>query len=199
MEYFAKSVPNGGSKEEQVTLKQHLDDTVECAQDFFEKFGHYFTEKEKAIIIEACKVHDLGKANIVFQSKINKELHVIKTQEIPHGFLSAMTTSPEEFKNHIPEADNDDYKAFYTAVYHHHVREDKNGDDIILNFCKKYYNPYIRDFLNDESIKAKVSSINKYLLFRNTGSISGNKYIMSCYDCKLQAFVTTFLKVFLSF
>ena len=133
MEYFAKSVPNGGSKEEQVTLKQHLDDTVKCAQDFFEKFGHYFTEKEKAIIIEACRVHDLGKANIVFQSKINKELDVIKTQEIPHGFLSAMTTSPEEFKNHIPEADNDDYKAFYTAVYHHHVREDKNGDDIILN------------------------------------------------------------------
>ena len=111
MEYFAKSVPNGGSKEEQVTLKQHLDDTVKCAQDFFEKFGHYFTEKEKAIIIEACRVHDLGKANIVFQSKINKELDVIKTQEIPHGFLSAMTTSPEEFKNHIPEADNDDYKA----------------------------------------------------------------------------------------
>lgn len=182
MEYFAKSVPNGGSKEEQVTLKQHLDDTVKCAQDFFEKFGHYFTEKEKAIIIEACRVHDLGKANIVFQSKINKELDVIKTQEIPHGFLSAMTTSPEEFKNHIPEADNDDYKAFYTAVYHHHVREDKNGDDIILNFCKKYYNPYIRDFLNDESIKAKVSGINKYLLFRNTGSISGSKYIMSCYD-----------------
>ena len=64
MEYFAKSVPNGGSKEEQVTLKQHLDDTVKCAQDFFEKFGHYFTEKEKAIIIEACRVHDLGKANI---------------------------------------------------------------------------------------------------------------------------------------
>ena len=87
MEYFAKSVPNGGSKEEQVTLKQHLDDTVKCAQDFFEKFGHYFTEKEKAIIIEACRVHDLGKANIVFQSKINKELDVIKTQEIPHGFL----------------------------------------------------------------------------------------------------------------
>ena len=47
MEYFAKSVPNGGSKEEQVTLKQHLDDTVKCAQDFFEKFGHYFTEKGK--------------------------------------------------------------------------------------------------------------------------------------------------------
>ena len=118
MEYFAKSVPNGGSKEEQVTLKQHLDDTVKCAQDFFEKFGHYFTEKEKAIIIEACRVHDLGKANIVFQSKINKELDVIKTQEIPHGFLSAMTTSPEEFKNHIPEADNDDYKAFYLSLIH---------------------------------------------------------------------------------
>ena len=78
MEYFAKSVPNVGSKEEQVTLKQHLDDIVECAQDFFEKFGHYFTKKEKAIIIEACRVHDLGKANIVFQSKINKELDAIR-------------------------------------------------------------------------------------------------------------------------
>ena len=86
MEYFAKSVPNGGSKEEQVTLKQHLDDTVKCAQDFFEKFGHYFTEKEKAIIIEACRVHDLGKANIVFQSKINKELDVIKTGDTTRIF-----------------------------------------------------------------------------------------------------------------
>ena len=54
MEYFAKSVPNGGSKEEQVTLKQHLDDTVKCAQDFFEKFGHYFTEKEKTYRGRVC-------------------------------------------------------------------------------------------------------------------------------------------------
>lgn len=46
MEYFAKSVPNGGSKEEQVTLKQHLDDTVKCAQDFL-KIRTLFTEKEK--------------------------------------------------------------------------------------------------------------------------------------------------------
>ena len=36
MEYFAKSVPNGGSKEEQVTLKQHLDDRGKCEQVFFE-------------------------------------------------------------------------------------------------------------------------------------------------------------------
>ena len=47
MEYFAKSVPNGGSKEEQVTLKQHLDDTVECAQDFFENSDIILQKKKK--------------------------------------------------------------------------------------------------------------------------------------------------------
>ena len=77
MEYFAKSVPNGGSKEEQVTLKQHLDDTVKCAQDFFEKFGHYFTEKEKNLVIEACRIHDLGKANLLFQMVVQPKLKMI--------------------------------------------------------------------------------------------------------------------------
>ena len=182
MKFYAKSVPNGVSQEEQVTLKQHLVDIVGCAQEFFREFGRYFTDKEKAMVIEACRVHDLGKANIVFQSKINNELDVIKTQEIPHGFLSAMVTSPEEFKNRVPEADNDDYKAFYTAVYHHHAREDKNTDDVILNFCRKYFVQYIREFLNDETIKARVAGINKYLLFRNTGSIVGNSYSLAYYD-----------------
>ena len=42
MEYFAKSVPNGGSKEEQVTLKQHLDDTVECILLFLILFVIFF-------------------------------------------------------------------------------------------------------------------------------------------------------------
>ena len=45
----------------QVTLKQHLEDIVICAENFFEMYGGYFTQKEKKLIIEACRIHDIGK------------------------------------------------------------------------------------------------------------------------------------------
>ena len=60
--------------EEQKTLREHLDETVECAERFFEQYGKYFTEKEKALIFTACKYHDVGKANLVFQANISDEV-----------------------------------------------------------------------------------------------------------------------------
>lgn len=53
-------------EEEQKTLKEHLEETVRCAQSFLEKYGSYFTEKEKYLICTACKCHDFGKANLIF-------------------------------------------------------------------------------------------------------------------------------------
>lgn len=43
----------------QVTLKQHLEEIVICAENFFEIYGRYFTEKEKCLVIEACRIHDI--------------------------------------------------------------------------------------------------------------------------------------------
>ena len=60
-------------EEEQKTLKEHLEETVRCAQSFLEKYGSYFTEKEKYLICTACKCHDFGKANLIFQSLISGE------------------------------------------------------------------------------------------------------------------------------
>ena len=49
--------------EEQKKLKEHQEDIVKCAEMFFLQYGVYFTEKEKALVIEACRIHDWGKVN----------------------------------------------------------------------------------------------------------------------------------------
>ena len=85
MKYYAKSKKKGLSdkergkqikepEEEQKTLNSHQEDIVRCAEAFFEEYGRYFSEKEKRLVIESCRIHDWGKANLVFQAMINPEL-----------------------------------------------------------------------------------------------------------------------------
>ena len=72
MKYYAKSKKNGLSdkergkqikepEEEQKTLNSHQEDIVRCAEAFFEEYGRYFSEKEKRLVIESCRIHDWGK------------------------------------------------------------------------------------------------------------------------------------------
>ena len=110
MKYYAKSKKNGLSdkergkqikepEEEQKTLNSHQEDIVRRAEAFFEEYGRYFSEKEKRLVIESCRIHDWGKANLVFQVMINPELagerklNVKSISQIPHGHLSAVTLS----------------------------------------------------------------------------------------------------------
>ena len=60
--------------EMQKTLKEHEKDIVACAERFFVRYDQYFTEKEKRLIIEACRIHDWGKANLLFQAVVNEEV-----------------------------------------------------------------------------------------------------------------------------
>lgn len=88
--------------EKQKRLKEHQDDIVKCAEMFFLQYGAYFTEKEKNLVIEACRIHDLGKANLLFQMVVQPKLKMIfkddkNESQIPHGFLSAISISEEEF------------------------------------------------------------------------------------------------------
>ena len=57
-------------EEKQKTLKEHEEDIVKCAEAFFRGYGKYFTEIEKILILQACRQHDWGKANLIFQSKV---------------------------------------------------------------------------------------------------------------------------------
>ena len=153
----------------QVTLKQHLEDIVICAENFFKIYGGYFTDKEKKLVVEACRIHDIGKANIVFQTKIgNRDLHLDETfdYEIPHGYLSAVSISQDELSNMVPDCTVEDFKIFITAVYHHHDREDKWESAQIKEFCKKYYIDNLADFYKREEKKIRAANVNK-ILFRN--------------------------------
>lgn len=54
---------------EHKTLRQHLEETAACADSFFQLYGKYFSEKEKKLIRNACRLHDIGKVNYIFQTK----------------------------------------------------------------------------------------------------------------------------------
>ena len=53
-------------EQEQKTLTEHINETVACANHFFEQYGDYFTEKEKSLILFACQYHDYGKVDLLF-------------------------------------------------------------------------------------------------------------------------------------
>lgn len=185
MKYYAKSKKKGLSdkergkqikepEEEQKTLNSHQEDIVRCAEAFFEEYGRYFSEKEKRLVIEACRIHDWGKANLVFQVMINPELagerklNVKSISQIPHGHLSAVTLSQNEFFAMDDSFTKDDFGAFVTAVYHHHTRKAQEDSSELRTYGKKYYLEEISDYLGQTRTKLYCSNLNQ-LLFHNNG------------------------------
>lgn len=168
------------TEEKQKTLKEHHKDIVTCAEMFFLGYGEYFTEKEKKLVVEACRIHDLGKVNLVFQAmicpKLAEKFHidVRKTSQIPHGFLSAVTISLDEFDDLSELFSDKDFGPFITAVYYHHDREDHYNSPAIRKYAEKYYMKQIEEYLNRKIRKLNCSNLDD-LLFRN--NVYTGKYI----------------------
>lgn len=168
------------TEEKQKTLKEHHKDIVTCAEMFFLEYGEYFTEKEKKLVVEACRIHDLGKVNLVFQAmicpKLDEKFHidVRKTSQIPHGFLSAVTISLDEFDDLSELFSDKDFGPFITAVYYHHDREDHYNSPAIRKYAEKYYMKQIEEYLNRKIRKLNCSNLDD-LLFRN--NVYTGKYI----------------------
>lgn len=158
--------------EKQKTLKEHEEDIVRCAQQFFEDYGVYFTEKEQKLVIEACRLHDLGKTNQIFQAIVNPKLkekmtpRERKEKQIPHGFLSALSINKKEFAKLSELFNREDFNAFITAIYYHHSRKDEWENTQIEDYCEKYYLDYAREYSNNEELKLYCSN-RRSLLFRN--------------------------------
>ena len=168
------------TEEKQKTLTEHHKDIVTCAEMFFLEYGEYFTEKEKKLVVEACRIHDLGKVNLVFQAmicpKLAEKFHidVRKTPQIPHGFLSAVTISLDEFDDLSELFSDKDFGPFITAVYYHHDREDHYNSPAIRKYAEKYYMKQIEEYLNRKIRKLNCSNLDD-LLFRN--NVYTGKYI----------------------
>lgn len=162
------------SEEPQKTLEEHLKETVQCAEDFFDKYGKYFKETEKREIIFACKVHDWGKVNILFQKKIGNLKYAYKEipgdiKEVPHGFLSAYSISKEEYKRETGDTELKDFNSFLTAVFFHHIREDEFTIDEIKLFFRQYYVQEFNDFIGKENT---FQGNGARFLYRNNGNNS---------------------------
>lgn len=151
---------------EHKTLAEHLDEIVKCAENFFTIYGDYFTDKEMKLVIMACKVHDVGKANYIFQTKVNPELKAIKASDIPHGFLSAFCMNRIDFLKNNPECNNEDFYALLTSVYFHHNRIDIYDEEAFESYFEKYYLDHVRNFTNDKRIFFRKTTHTK-LLFSN--------------------------------
>lgn len=149
---------------EHKTLIEHLEETVKCAYNFFELYGEYFSEKEKNLIIDACRLHDVGKANYIFQTKVNPDLKKEKTPQIPHGFLSAIILSKKTFLQDNPQYNSEDFNILLTAIYYHHNRKDIYKSDEIKDYCEQFYLSNIRQYLQDDNIDIHTSNRN-FLLF----------------------------------
>lgn len=162
------------------TLKEHLEDIVNCAENFFKIYGNYFSEKEKKLIIDACRLHDIGKANYIFQTKVNPKLKKEQTPQIPHGFLSAIILSKKKFLQDNPQYNSEDFNILLTAIYYHHNRKDIYKPDEIKNYCEQFYLSDIRQYLKDDNVGIHISNRN-CLLFsdqksRGTMAINENTW-----------------------
>lgn len=160
-------------KEElQKTLRSHEEDIIRCVEAFFHTYGSYFTKMEKVLILQACRQHDWGKANLIFQSKVCPEIreNMSKSEreisQIPHGFLSAFSLSYKEFQKLYEGVTREDFRAFITAIYYHHDRKDDFQGEDIKQYAQKYYLKYLSEYLGEERKKIYSSAMKK-LLFRN--------------------------------
>lgn len=178
MEYYAKSpvkiLSAANEKEsgevqkqektEHKTLREHLEETVRCAEKFFEQYGSYFSEKEKKLILDACRLHDIGKANYIFQTRVNPALEKTKQEQIPHGFLSALLLSKKDFLKENPQCTEADFDVLLTAVYYHHTRPDVYDEGALKTYCEQFYVNHVREYLQNDAVTVFTSN-KKYLLF----------------------------------
>ncbi len=169
LQKFIKMLQAGQILEEQKTLQDHLNETVRCGQHFFEIYGDYFSDTQKQLILFACKIHDIGKANAVFQSMVNPSLCREKTSQIPHGFLSAMLLSEKRFLKEYPKCDKDDFSVLLTAVFYHHTRPDTYDAADITDYCERYFLNHVREFLNDHEAAIDIFNLNRRLFTLQKG------------------------------
>ncbi len=169
MEYYAKS-PAGT---EHKTLREHIEETVRCAEAFFEQYGRYFSDKEKKLILFACRFHDIGKANYIFQTLVNPALEKTRQEQISHGFLSALLLSKEAFFSENPQFTQADFSVLLTAVYYHHTRPDVYDGETLKTYCEQFYLSHVREYLQDDTVTLNMANRN-FLLFSDRNQ---NAYI----------------------
>ncbi len=116
-------------KSNQTFLEEHTQCVMDNFKEFLKLYPNKFTLREQELIMLACKYHDYGKVNTLFQEymKTGKK----PTEWLQHGFFSPCFINYNDFSN------EEEYYALVTAIFYHHTRE-----------CL-YFNPIKNTFTED--------------------------------------------------
>ena len=97
------------------TIGEHVEDLIFRA-NILRKLGYIKDIHIYNLLIQACKGHDLGKANKEFLKRIlNPKLHFDETKEISHNILSVYYLDKNEF-----DENTDDYLIVACCILFHH-------------------------------------------------------------------------------
>lgn len=97
------------------TIEEHVHDLLEQLERL-RKYGYIQDENIYRLCKEACKAHDLGKKNKLFQQRVTSKTKIRfnPEQEVPHNILSGYMLDEKDFQ----EA-RDYLLVLYAVLYHH--------------------------------------------------------------------------------
>lgn len=126
-------------KSDKTFLEEHTRKVMENFYNYLKLYPNKFTLKEQELIILACKYHDYGKVNTLFQDymKTGKK----PSHWIQHGFFSPCFIDKKAILEQYGE---EEYRALVTAIFYHHTRECPYFLPL-KNEYKEHYRKYVKE------------------------------------------------------
>ena len=163
--YYAKSI------DENITIEKHTQMVLDSYHELMKLKKLYFNEKFDKMIELSIKYHDIGKVNTIFQEKMRG--HYID-DEIPHGYLSALTVDFRKIG--FSRKEIKEFKVIINSVFYHHRRGEFLKDKI-KEFSKNYYEEQLSNYLGDNYQNLSYANLNLIYPRNPTSTITDEEWI----------------------
>ena len=147
--YYAKSI------NENISIKEHTQMVLDSYHKLIKLKNKYFNDELNKMIETSIKYHDIGKVNTIFQEKMRGHYN---SDEIPHGYLSALTVKLKDLDPAIKEFKH--FKTIINAVYYHHRRSVYNEKEI-ENFAKNYFEKQLEYYFGSQYQGIRCDNLNR--------------------------------------
>lgn len=127
------------------SINEHVQEVSERFEEILRIYPKAFTSQEVELIRLACLVHDLGKVNDKFQTKLRQHEKVIEG-EITHGLLSVLFLDFKELKKR--KYSEVQALALATAIMYHHIRQFNATLEEVEEYVKNYMEKPAADLMN---------------------------------------------------
>ena len=147
--YYAKSI------NENISIKEHTQMVLDSYHELLKLKNKYFNDELNKMIETSIKYHDIGKVNNIFQEKMRRHYN---NDEIPHGYLSALTIRLKDLDPSIKEFKH--FKTIINAVYYHHRRNIYNEKEI-EDFAKNHFEKQFEYYLGNRYQGVRYDNLNR--------------------------------------